>query len=123
MTTPLPSSLAAAVHPFTIDIADAELEYLKTKLALTRLPDELDDAGWTYGVPLADVRRLLAHWQNGYDWKKHEAQLNTELPQFTTTIDADGFGSLNIHFVHKRSELASAIPLLFVHGCKRLSSY
>ncbi|KAF8872227.1 Alpha/Beta hydrolase protein [Infundibulicybe gibba] len=49
-----------------------------------------------YGAPLADMRRLL--------------------PQFTRDIDVEGFGSLNIHYIHKRSEVANAIPLLFVHG-------
>jgi hypothetical protein len=40
------------------------------------------------------------------------------LPQYTTEIAVDGFGTLNIHFVHKRSQVENAIPLLFVHGCE-----
>ena len=106
------------MQPFKIEIRDEELELLKQKLALATLPDELDDAGWAYGVPLADVRRLLARWQSGYDWRAHEAALNAELPQFQTDLAVDGFGSFKIHFVHKKSEVKGAIPLLFVHGCK-----
>jgi pimeloyl-ACP methyl ester carboxylesterase len=34
----------------------------------------------------------------------------------------DGFGTLNVHYVHKRSALETAIPLLFVHGCGYISN-
>ncbi|KAJ7863486.1 epoxide hydrolase N terminus-domain-containing protein [Mycena olivaceomarginata] len=71
-----------AESPFKISIPDALLDRLHQKLALTTLPDELEGAGWEYGVPLADVKRLVARWSNGYDWRHHEAQLN-RLPQFT----------------------------------------
>ncbi|KAJ8073602.1 hypothetical protein PM082_011880 [Marasmius tenuissimus] len=102
--------------PFTIDIPDQDILLLKDKLKLTRLPDELDDAGRDYGAPLSDIRRLVSRWTDGYDWRKHEKALNDELPQFTRDIQIDGQGTLNIHFVHKQSEVKNAIPLLFVHG-------
>ncbi|KAJ7149036.1 Alpha/Beta hydrolase protein [Mycena crocata] len=102
--------------PFNIAISDDKLTLLQRKLEMATFPDELEDAGWEYGVPLADVRRLIERWKNGYDWKKHESLLNAELPQFTQDIEVDGHGTLNIHYVHKRSEIAGAIPLLFVHG-------
>jgi pimeloyl-ACP methyl ester carboxylesterase len=104
-------------HPFTISVSTEQLDALKQKLELARFPDELDDAGWAYGAPLADVKRLVARWTDGYDWRTHEARLNAELPQFTRDILVDGFGKLNIHYVHQRSALETAIPLLFVHGC------
>ncbi|TFK24939.1 epoxide hydrolase [Coprinopsis marcescibilis] len=101
---------------FKIAIPDSELETLKKKLELTRFPDELEGAGKDYGAPLADVRRLTEYWKNGYDWRKFEAELNDELPHFTRDVEVDGFGALNIHYVHKKSAAADAIPLLFVHG-------
>lgn len=102
---------------FQINVSDADIEFLHKKLELTRFPDELDEAGWNYGAPLADVRRLVARWQDGYDWRKVEAEINA-IPQFTRDIDVDGFGTLNIHYIHQRSSVATAVPLLFVHGCK-----
>ncbi|PPR05870.1 hypothetical protein CVT24_006624 [Panaeolus cyanescens] len=105
-----------AATSFVIDIPQERLDLLQRKLDLAELPDELEAAGWDYGVPLSDVKRLLSHWKTKYDWKKHEAALNTELPQFKRPISVDGFGSLGIHYVHKRSKLESAIPLLFIHG-------
>jgi len=102
--------------PFKISVPDALLERLHKKLELTDLPDELDGAGWEYGVPLADVQRLVARWRNGYNWRVHEAQINAALPQFTRPISVDGHGTLEIHYVHQPSAVAGAIPLLFVHG-------
>lgn len=102
---------------FKLSVSDDELKYLHAKLQGTRFPDELDGAKWDYGVPLADIKRLVERWENGFDWRKAEAKINS-IPQFTRDIDIEGFGSLNIHYIHQKSKLNSAIPLLFVHGCK-----
>jgi hypothetical protein len=103
--------------PFKISVPDSKLQILQQKLALAEFPDELDGVGWKYGVPLEDVKRLVAYWKDGYNWRVHEAKLNEELSQFTRDIEVDGFGTLNIHYIHKKSQVANAIPLLFVHGC------
>lgn len=105
-----------AEQPFQLHVSDADIEFLHKKLDLTRLPDELEDAGRDYGVPLADIQRLLARWKNGFDWRKAEAEIN-QLPQFTRDIKIDGFSTLNVHYVHQRSSVENAIPLLFIHGC------
>ncbi|KAF9543300.1 alpha/beta-hydrolase [Agrocybe pediades] len=102
--------------PFKIAIADDQLKQLKERLTSSRLPDELDGVGDDYGVPLSDIRRLLSRWINGYDWRKYEKQLNDELPQFQRYVEVKGFDKLNIHYIHKRSEVEGAIPLLFLHG-------
>jgi hypothetical protein len=47
---------------------------------------------------------------------KHETHIDASLPQFTTNIPVQGFETLNIHFVHKRSEEKNAVPLLFVQN-------
>ncbi|KAG1772282.1 Alpha/Beta hydrolase protein [Suillus occidentalis] len=102
--------------PFQIDVPDEKLATLRAKLELATFPDELEDVGWKYGPPLADVKRLTERWRNEYDWRKHEKEINEELPMFTRDIDVDDFGLLNIHYVHKQSESVDAIPLLFCHG-------
>lgn len=102
--------------PFQIDVPDEKLATLRAKLELATFPDELEDAGWKYGPPLADVKRLTERWRNEYDWRKYEKEINEELPMFTRDIDVDDFGLLNIHYVHKQSESVDAIPLLFCHG-------
>jgi len=105
-------------QPFTVSIPDSSLNELKSRLASTRFPDELVDSKWDYGVPLSDIKRLVSHWKEGYDWRQEEKKINDALPQFTTDIEVEGHGKLNIHFVHKVSQVKGAIPLLIIHGCE-----
>ncbi|MEV4217480.1 epoxide hydrolase family protein [Nonomuraea sp. NPDC049725] len=98
------------MKPFRIDIPQADLDDLRERLARTRWPDELDGAGWSYGVPVAYARRLAEHWRTRYDWREHEAALNAH-PQFVTGIDGQ-----DVHFLHVRSPEPDALPLLITHG-------
>ncbi len=109
----------ASVKPYTISVPQNKIDILHQKLALAEFPDELENAGWDMGTPLADVKRLAKKWQT-WDWRKAEKKLNDELPHFHTDIDVTGFGTLDIHFIHQKSDVAAAIPLLFVHGCKSI---
>lgn len=106
----------ADIKPYQVSIPEEALKKLKAKLALTSFPDELDDAEWDYGAPSADVQRLVKYWQEKYDWRHHEAEMN-KLPQYITLISVKGFDDLDIHFLHQPSPKKTAIPLLFVHGC------
>lgn len=103
-------SLDTEVRPFRIDVPAADLDDLRDRLSRTRWPDELPGAGWGYGMPGDYVRDLAEHWRTAYDWRVHEAELNTH-PQFTTTIDGQ-----NVHFLHVRSPEPDALPLLLTHG-------
>ncbi|MGC0341890.1 epoxide hydrolase family protein [Streptomyces sp. SLBN-8D4] len=98
------------IRPFRIDIPQAQLDDLHTRLDLTRWPDELPEAGWEYGAALPYLRDLAAYWRSAYDWRKHEAALN-ELPQFVTEIDG-----AQVHFLHVRSARPDALPLILTHG-------
>ena len=106
----------ASIKPYHISVPDAKIERLKAKLAVYDLPDEVPDVEpWTRGPPLADIKRLASYWADGYDWRKAEAKLN-ELPNFITKIDVQDFGTYDVHFVHQKSSVKNAIPLLFSHG-------
>lgn len=109
---------ATKEQSFKLSVPESELDFLRKKLDLVRFPDELEGAGRDYGAPLSDIQRLTSHWRNGFDWRKAEAEIN-QLPMFTRDIDVEGFGSLNIHYVHKKSDVPNAIPLVFSHGCGR----
>jgi len=100
--------------PYKIDVPQSKVDVLNKKLSLAEFPDELEGAGWDLGSPLADVKRLTKAWEQ-FDWRKAEQKLN-ELPHFTTDIEIDGFETLNVHFIHQKSDRKGAIPLLFVHG-------
>ncbi|KAF9530637.1 Alpha/Beta hydrolase protein [Crepidotus variabilis] len=110
------SSFFGPETPFEIKIPDDHLALLNRKLELATFPDEIENAGRDYGPRLGDIKRLSARWQSGYNWRKYEAELNTILPQYQRNILVDGFGELNIHYIHKKSPLNGSIPLLFIHG-------
>ncbi|KAI1154529.1 microsomal epoxide hydrolase [Nemania diffusa] len=105
----------ADIKPYKIEVSESRIKDLKTRLSLAKFPDELDGAGWDMGSPLADVKRLAKYWEQSHDWKKAENELN-KLPNFVTNIQCEGFEPLAIHFVHIRSKVKGAIPLLWIHG-------
>ncbi|MEV8350900.1 epoxide hydrolase family protein [Streptomyces niveus] len=109
MNLPDPDT-GSAIEPFVIDVPQADLDDLATRLAATRWPDELPGAGWSQGVPGPYLRELATYWRTEYDWRAQEAQLN-RFPQFTTDIDG-----ATVHFLHIRSARADALPLLITHG-------
>ena len=49
----------------------------------TRFPDQIDDTGWEYGIPVDYLRELVEYWRDEYDWRAQEARLN-ELDHFRT---------------------------------------
>jgi epoxide hydrolase len=98
------------ITPYTAQIADADLNDLRTRLGRVRWPDDVAGADWDYGVPLGHVRDLAARWRDGFDWPAQEKRLNA-YPQFLSTIDGE-----QIHFLHVRSPEAEALPLIVTHG-------
>lgn len=111
--------MANDIKPYTVAVRDEALAKLKSKLQAAELPKPVNfQNDWEYGAPAADVARLLNYWRDGFNWRAQEAHMN-EMPQYTTPIDVDGFGTLQIHFVHQRSSKPGSIPLLFCHGCKK----
>jgi pimeloyl-ACP methyl ester carboxylesterase len=103
-------AVSSEIRPFRVDVPQADLDDLRERLARTRWPDELPDAEWTRGVPVAYLKGLAEYWRSGYDWRAHEARLN-QFPQFTTEIDGQ-----TIHFLHVTSPEPDATPLLLMHG-------
>jgi pimeloyl-ACP methyl ester carboxylesterase len=96
--------------PFKIDVPQSVLDDLHHRLANTRWPDEIEDAGWSYGANREYVQQLAAYWQQGYDWRAQEAKLN-EFAQFTAEVD-----ELTIHFIHIEGKGPNSVPLLLTHG-------
>ncbi|MBB6346173.1 pimeloyl-ACP methyl ester carboxylesterase [Nonomuraea muscovyensis] len=98
------------IHPFRIDIPQADLDDLRARLTGTRWPAQPGVNDWSRGVPTGYLRKLADYWATGFDWRAREAALN-EVPQFTTVIDGQP-----IHFFHVRSPEPGAVPLLLTHG-------
>jgi pimeloyl-ACP methyl ester carboxylesterase len=99
-----------AIVPFKIAVPDAVMRDLKERLARTRFPDQLQNVGWDYGADPAYIRSLVEYWRDRFDWRAQERKLNA-FDQFTTTIDG-----LKIHFIHQKSPVPNAMPLVLTHG-------
>jgi epoxide hydrolase len=104
------TSTERRIRPYTLDVPQAQLDDLHTRLANTRWPDELPGVGWSRGVPVGYLKELAEHWRTGFDWRAQEAVINS-YPQHVATIDGQ-----NVHFLHVRSPEPDATPLLLLHG-------
>jgi pimeloyl-ACP methyl ester carboxylesterase len=112
-TAPRPSGARgndAAIVPFRIQVPDAVLRDLKSRLERARFADEFPDAGWDYGTNLNYLQSLVSYWRDRYDWRAQERRLN-RFNQFKTNI-----GGLDIHFIHQKSNDPGALPLLLLNG-------
>lgn len=114
--------MTEAVTPFKVHIPDSELELLRKKLELARLPD-YPGSEWGEeaegGVTSSLMRETVDHWRTRYDWRAVESRLN-EMQQYKTSIQIDGFDAVDVHFVHAKpadpAAAGPATPLLFLHG-------
>jgi len=100
----------AALHPFQVNVPEAELVDLRRRISATRWPERETVTDQSQGVQLATIQKLADYWATQYDWRRCEAKLNA-LPQFLTEIDG-----LDIHFIHVRSKHENAMPLIVTHG-------
>jgi pimeloyl-ACP methyl ester carboxylesterase len=98
------------ITPFRIEVSESDLIDLKRRLRATRFPPSLPGDDWSTGVPVDYLRRVVDYWAEQYDWPAQQRMLN-ELPQFRTVIDGQ-----TIHFLHIRSAMAGALPLVITHG-------
>jgi pimeloyl-ACP methyl ester carboxylesterase len=98
------------MHPYTIAVPQAVLDDLAARLARTRWPDDVEGAGWDYGVNLAYLQELVDYWRTDFDWRKQERALNT-WQQYQAEIDG-----LRIHFLYERGKGPNPLPLLLTHG-------
>ena len=101
---------ATEIRPFTVEIAQSELDDLRRRIAATRWPETETVDDRTQGVQLATMQALNTYWGTEYDFGRVEARLNA-LPQFVTEIDG-----VDVHFNHVRSSHEDALPLIRTHG-------
>jgi pimeloyl-ACP methyl ester carboxylesterase len=98
------------IKKIEISLAQSFLDDLKTKLKLTRWPDEIENSGWTYGASLGYMKELYAYWINYFNWRNTEAEIN-KYPNFIA--QTDGY---KIHFLHIKGKGEKSIPLILTHG-------
>ena len=98
------------IQPITIHVTQSVLDDLSDRLARTRWPDEVADAGWDYGSNLDYMREFCDYWQNKFDWRTQEKAIN-QFAHFRAEIDGIG-----IHFIHERGMGKNPMPIMLLHG-------
>ena len=95
--------------PFKVEISDAAVADLRSRLRNTRWPEAEAVDDWSQGVPLAYVRELAAWWAEEYDMGL-AARVNA-FPQAKVSLDG-----LGIHYLHVPSPEPGALPMVLTHG-------
>lgn len=98
------------ITPFAVNIAQQVLDDLKSSIKATRWPDEITSSGWNYGPPLSYMKELADYWDNIFDWRKVEKEINA-YPNFLAEIDGH-----KIHFLHIKGNGKRSVPLIITHG-------
>jgi epoxide hydrolase len=101
-------SVAAEPTPWRLEVPEAALARLKSRLGRELATGKAMDASLAYGVPDEAVAWLTDHWLHDFALEQHPV---CGLPAFKTEIDG-----VSWTFVHARSQEASAVPLLLLHG-------
>ena len=99
-----------SVRSFKLQVPSATLDDLRSRLASTRWPDEIQGAGWEYGTNLAYMKELTNYWQTEFDWRAQEEVMNA-FAHFHASVD-----NLDIHFIHERGKGPNPMPLIITHG-------
>lgn len=108
MNTQPSTEISTEIRPFTVEVPQAQLDDLQARLANTRFAPAAPGDSWDYGTPESYLRDMVGRWQQ-FDWRAEEARINAH-PNFVTDIDGQ-----TVHFVHVRSEVGDATPLLLAH--------
>jgi len=93
-----------------LDVTEADLEDLRTRLARTRWAQPWPVDAWAAGTDPGELRRLVDYWATGYDWRKHEAAINA-LPSRFADI-----GGTSVHYLRFDAEREGALPILLANG-------
>jgi len=98
------------VVPFTVEVPQADLDDLRSRLARTRWADDYANEDWKYGVERGWLQEMVAYWLDGYDWRAEERAINA-YPNFRVELDG-----IPIHFLHCKGVGPSPMPLVVTHG-------
>lgn len=102
--------VTAAPVAQVLDVSEAELADLRSRLRSTRWARRWPEASWEAGTDTDTLRRLVDHWGSGYAWRPHERRINA-LPWFRSTIHG-----VDVHFLHFRAQDPAAPALVLTNG-------
>ncbi|GIF63162.1 multidrug MFS transporter [Asanoa ishikariensis] len=96
------------LEPAPIHVSDEVLDDLRRRLDGVRWPDDPHDG--YYGVDSGQLRDLVDHWRDGFDWRRAEAAINAYEHY---RVDIEG---VPIHFMRRPGVGPAPTPLILSHG-------
>ncbi|RYP31086.1 hypothetical protein DL767_005930 [Monosporascus sp. MG133] len=111
-----PVTFRASVDPSFVKETVLKASLYRPSIDL--LDAEVSNAGATEGPSRANMTNLATTWANDYDWFKSENEIFGNFSHYAVTVPGgQGFDHpVPLHFVHERSDVEDAIPLLLLHG-------
>ena len=109
-TSLVPQAKANAVWSDLVDVPQAELDDLRSRLRRTRWPTSWPTSGWGAGTDHEELQRLVEYWAADFDWRAQEAAINA-LPSAVADI-----GGTPVHFLRYEGEHPDALPIVLTHG-------
>jgi pimeloyl-ACP methyl ester carboxylesterase len=100
----------AAPQPSHVEIPQATIDRILSRVREARWPDRLEANDWRYGANWDYMKALAQYWTTQFDWRKAEKNLN-RYPQFLARID-----DYDIHFYHVKGRGPKPVPLILTHG-------
>lgn len=98
------------MQKFKVEISESEISDLKERLSKTRFQNLPESKDFKEGTDGNYLKEICQYWQNCYDWRHYEAEINA-LPNFITEVDGE-----DIHFILIEGKGERNIPLLLIHG-------
>ena len=106
------------IKEFKINVPDEILTDLKQRLNNARFGEDLENnENFYYGMNVATMKNIVAHWKDKYDWRKHEKLLN-QFPQFKTQIEG-----IDVHFIRVKPKVKVCVILIKILRMLLCSEY
>lgn len=110
---------ASSPQKFDIQVNQDFLKETTQKVNLYRPERAFQDvADWEDGPPPQAVEDLAAYWSQKYDWSLVQGQINNNFSHYAVNVPGtrNYTHPISVHFIHERSSVDDAIPLLLLHG-------
>ncbi|XP_037280740.2 epoxide hydrolase 1 isoform X2 [Rhipicephalus microplus] len=101
------------IFKFSVHAPEEALLDLKRRLASSKLAEPLQESRFEYGFNAHELRRVVDHWKDRFDWRQQERLLNA-YEHYHTTIEG-----IRVHFMYARPKAhakTKVYTLLMIHG-------
>ncbi|PSN60420.1 alpha/beta-hydrolase [Corynespora cassiicola Philippines] len=103
---------------FDIHVNQSFIEFTIEKTQKYRPIRTLSEDWSEQGPPASHVTELAEYWAKSYSWADVETEINQQFEHYAITLPGNGnyTDPILLHFIHKRANDSTAIPLLLIHG-------